>query len=494
MSSSSSYLQIILKALRISIYDGVFAQSFAVLTGSIFLPAFALVLGASAFQIGLLASIPFFATLSQLTGAFLIEKHQQRKQLVLFSASTARALWIPIVLSSFLLADSKPALVLNLLILLIISYHIFAHISGVSWLSWMSTLVPDEIRGRYFGLRNSALGLFTLLSTILGGYYLDWFKAEYPDLPLTRSFEILFAVAVVFGGISILFLLKQPEPAVETKPENHLRERLKALLKDSNFRKLLRFAVVWSFGVNFASPFFIVYMLQDLQLSYTLVSIYTISSAMADLIGMWAWGHFSDQLGNRAVIIINSFIATILPFLWIFTDTSPSVVFLFLPLLHLIGGFSWAGYNLCSVNLVLRTAPKEGNSIYFAAWYTVNGVSAGLGAVSGGLFTSVLPHFHRVLPFNFQSDIKYIFLFSTLLRLTSLMGVRKIQEYPGSSVRRAIRVLRSIRSWTTMMGYHPALHFFITSDRLKEEKSPYWPIWQRKAKSSLNSISDSVKK
>jgi MFS family permease len=494
MSSSSSHLQTVLKALRISIYDGVFAQSFAVLTGSIFLPAFALVLGASSFQIGLLASIIFFATLSQLPGAYLIEKHQQRKQLVLFSAFTARFLWIPIILCSIWLADSKPALVLNLLILLIISYHIFAHISGVSWLSWMSTLVPDEIRGRYFGLRNSALSLFTLLSTILGGFYLDWFKKEFPDLPATRSFEILFGLAVVLGSISILFLLKQPETARETKSENHLQKRLKAPFKDGNFRKLLRFAVLWSFGVNFASPFFIVYMLKGLELSYSLVSIYTVTSAIADLLGMWAWGHFSDQLGNRAVIIINSIVATVLPFLWIFTNTSPFAIFLFIPLLHLVGGFSWAGYNLCSVNLVLRIAPKEGNSVYFATWNTVNGISAGLGAVCGGIVSSLLHHFHYALPFYFQSELKYIFLLSALLRLISLLGVRQIQEYPGSSVRRAIRVLRSIRSWTTMMGYHPALHFFIAADRLKEDKSPYWPIWQKKSKSLLDSLPTSIKK
>ena len=494
MSNHSNNIQTILRALRLSIYDGVFAQSFAVLTGSIFLPAFALVLGASPFQIGLLASIAFFATLSQLAGAFLIEKHQQRKQLVLISASTARALWIPVVLISFLWSDSKPALVLNLLILLIISYHIFAHVSGVAWLSWMSALVPDEIRGRYFGLRNSALSLFTLVSTILGGYYLDWFKEKFPDLSLNRSFEILFGLAVVLGGISILFLMKQPEPEIQIKSENHLREKLKAPLTDRNFRRLLRFAVIWSFGVNFASPFFIVYMLQDLQLSYTLVSIYTVSSAMADLIGMWAWGHFSDQIGNRPVIILNSIIATVLPFLWIFTDASPYSIFLFIPLLHLIGGFSWAGYNLCSVNLVLRLAPKEGNSIYFAVWNSVNGLSAGLGAISGGFVSSQLHYLGRYLPFDLESDLKYIFIISAFLRLIPLMGVRSIQEFSGSSVRRAIRVLRSIRSWTTMMGYHPALHFFIASDRLKEEKSPYWPIWRRKNFSPQNSGADLSKK
>ncbi len=460
MSINKSHILDILKALRISIYDGVFAQSFAVLTGSIFLPAFALVLGANSFQIGLLASISFFATLSQLPGAYLIEKHQQRKQLVLFSAGTARFLWIPIVLSGFLFADHRPALVLNILIVFIIAYHIFAHISGVAWLSWMSLLVPDEIRGRYFGLRNSALSLFTLLCTILGGYYLDWFKIQFPHLPPTRSFEILFLLAFLLSFISILFLIKQPEIRTSLPPENHLKERFIAPWRDKNFRRLLRFAVIWSFGVNFASPFFIVYMLRDLQLSYTLVGVYTVISAAADLMGMWAWGHFSDQLGNRAVIIINSFVAILLPFLWLFTDSSSVVIFLFIPILHFIGGFSWAGYNLCSVNLVLRMSPKEGNSVYFAAWNTANGLAAGVGAICGGLFSTALPYLHPVLPFQFQSDVKYIFLFSAILRLISFFGVRQVQEWPVSSVRRAIRVLRSIRSWATMMGYHPVLHFF----------------------------------
>jgi hypothetical protein len=45
-----------------------------------------------------------------------------------------------------------------------------------------------------------------------------------------------------------------------------------------------------------------------------------------------------------------------------------------------------------------------------------------------------------------------------------------------------------------MMGYHPALHFFIATDRLKEEKSPYWPIWRRRTLSSQNSGPDLSKK
>ena len=46
---------------------------------------------------------------------------------------------------------------LTFLSLIFLSYA-FASVSYVSWLSWMSDLVPDEIRGRFFGTRNMVCG------------------------------------------------------------------------------------------------------------------------------------------------------------------------------------------------------------------------------------------------------------------------------------------------------------------------------------------------
>ena len=62
----------IIHGLRISIIEGGLAHIFANLTGSIFLPAFGLLLGANALQIGILASVQFFATLAQLPGAAVL--------------------------------------------------------------------------------------------------------------------------------------------------------------------------------------------------------------------------------------------------------------------------------------------------------------------------------------------------------------------------------------------------------------------------------------
>jgi hypothetical protein len=90
----------IVAALKISIYDGFFAQAFATLTGGVFLPAFALALGANNFHIGVLAAVPFFANLFQLAGSFFVEKFAVRKKFCIAASGLQRVLQIDLIFFS----------------------------------------------------------------------------------------------------------------------------------------------------------------------------------------------------------------------------------------------------------------------------------------------------------------------------------------------------------------------------------------------------------
>jgi MFS family permease len=485
MEERSESVKRIIHSLRHSVYDGVTVHIFGNLTGSIFLPAFALVLGASSFQIGVLAAIPFLATLAQLIGSFCVEKYQRRKSVTLLFSGLARGSWILIILPGFIFAENQFGLYLQILIPVVALYHILGSISGVAWLSWMSSLVPAEIRGRFFGLRNSLLGVITIVVTLSGGYFLDWFPKHFPKLSKISSFEILFMVGLVFGFISLYFLRKQHDPGTtqERKKLSEILSLFRHPWQQGNFRRFLKFAFLWSFAVNFTSPFFIVYMIKDLHLAYILIGTYTVISAVADLTGMGIWGHSSDRYGNRSIMVITTAVATVLPFFWIFTNTSPLSIYLFIPLLHLVGGFVWSGYNLCSVNMVFGIAPPERNSAYFAFWSIFNGLAAALGAIAGGFFSKYSYQLAQFLPVVNDSGFKLIFLISAMLRFFSLFILRTVREERGISVRRMVRILRSIKLWATMMGHHPIVQFFVTSENDKgitKQPSEYWPIWKSK--------------
>lgn len=470
---------VIKNGLRISIMEGALAHVFANLTGAIFLPAFALFLGADAFIIGVLAAVPLFATVAQIPGSYLVERLAHRKRLAVGFSVLARASIIPLIIIGFLNSESSDHdFQLIMLVVIIIVMHILGAISGVSWLSWMTSLVPDEIRGRFFGLRNSILGMMTILVTIGGGYFLDLFPKILPGQPLSLAFYILFSVGVFSGLISTILLSRQPEI---DKPEPYQGMSLAFFLeplKHLNFRRLLTFAMISSFAVNFAAPFYVVYMLEDLQMSYTLISAMTVASALADLSGMGIWGHYSDQHGNRPIMIITAGMAAIIPFFWIFTNAGWFSIYLMIPALHILGGFVMSGYNLTSVNLVLRSVPTERNSVYFSWWATGNGILAGIGALAGGLTANLLRSLIPQSSLDTLWIFKIIFILSALMRIYSLIFLRKVKEDKGVTVRGVIRILRSVRSWSSMMGYHPVLQFFLPTKERNGAESAYWPIWK----------------
>lgn len=467
-----------LSALRFSVAEGVFAQAYAILTGSVFLPAFALALNASPVQVGILAAIPFFANTAQFFGAFLVEKYQRRKRLAVLFAFFSRLMWAPIIILSVILAGEQPGILLTILIGLVFISALLGALSGVSWLSWMAGLVPDEIRGRFFGLRNSILSAVTITVTLVGSRFLDKFMEWWPGVSRLHAFEILFGVAVVAGMFSAWLLTKKPELPVPPLPALQFRKLYRIPLKDRNFRRLLRFAVLRSFATNIAAPFFIVYMLEDLKISYSVIGLYTVLTSVADLLGMWIWGHLSDHIGNRPVIIIVALVTTFLPCGWLLTGPDDLSIFLLIPLFNLTGGFMWAGYNLCSVNLLFRMAPEAGNSIYFAYWSVFNGLAAGLGALAGGVIAKNVHWFAQLMPFSLSYSYQWLFLISSVLRLFPLLLVRRIREEGGLPMVKAIGVLRNVKAWGSLMGFNAPLHFFLPNRANHHQPSPYWPIWR----------------
>lgn len=484
MSKSGLSVKQTLAALRLSIIDGGFAHIYANLTGSVFLPGYSLALNANSLEIGVLAAIPFFATTAQFFGSYLVERKQNRKRLVIGFVAVGRAMWIPVVLCSVWLGGAQTSLFLKLLIVLIFASHVMGSISGVAWLSWMAGLVPDEIRGRFFGLRNSILGIVGILITLAGGYFLDWFTRSFPFLPKIRAFEILFILAILAGAFSLWFLQLKPELPNPPRLSGRLRQVYRAPLRETGFRRLLIFAVLRSFGTNIAAPFFVVYLLEDLRVSYATVGIFTMLTAVADLTGMWIWGHLSDHLGNRPIIIFTAIFSTIFPAFWIFASGSAFSMFFLIPFLHLSGGFVWAGYNLCTANLVYRSAPAEGNSVYFAYWSVGNGVASGLGALAGGMLAQYLKGSMGYFPAMFDSVYKLIFLISVLVRAFPLFMMRRLQEPQSLRVRHTIRVLLNVKAWPSLMGFQPVLHFFLPGSKRAESSSLYWPIWRSPAAGS----------
>jgi MFS family permease len=460
-------------AMKISVYEAFPAQAFVTLTGGVFLPAFALALGADHLYIGALAAIPLFANLFQLLGAYFIENFQGRKKLCIVASSIPRILWAPAIILTLLLMSNEHALIRGILLALLILVHAQLAISGVAWLSWMIEVVPDGIRGRYFGLRNSVVSVATVLTTFAGGWFLEAQQGSF------AAFSFLFFIASVAGGICLILLLKQPEPQKILLPDRQNFFRFYSEpFQQPNFRRLLRFSILWQFAFYFASPFFVVYTLTELGVGYSLAATYTVIGAVFELLGMRVWGHISDRTGNKPVITITAIVFTVLPWIWLSTLKNSFTFYFGIPLLHAAGGFFWAGYNLCSTNLMFRLAPRERNSTYFGAWAACNGLAACAGSLLGGALGKWSAQHHLSLLFFSLAGLKIVFLLTGALRFSALLFLRPIKEMKGMHTRQALQLLRYPQNWLFVLKENTAAYINkLAPQHVEEDK--FWPIFHR---------------
>jgi len=447
--------------VRNALWDGVFAHMFATLTGGVFLTGFALHLGMHEFEIGLLASMPFIVTIFQLPISFFISKNGMRKELASIAALLARGSWIPILFFTFfpLVYLPRSQIILGLIFL---SYA-FASISYVTWLSWMSDLIPDEVRGRFFGTRNMFCGAAGMGSMVIFGYVLDRFNTQSLTSPQI-GFAITFVMAIAFGVISLIFLKKISEPSIASQnfKNGSLLQLAYIPFKEFNFRIFLIYSMLWGFSVHFASPFFTLYFLRDLRFSFGFVAILGMLSALADLIGMQFWGRISDRVKNKAVLELASWIAIFVPLAWIIVK--PQNVFLPI-ILHIISGGFWAGINLCTNNLLLRISHQENKTFFLSIFHIAAGLGAATGPILGGLFIKSITQFDlhvfrwEVLP------IQVIFAISTLLRLASFQILKHVHEPEENSVGDIVRIIRSVRGLNMSAGFSALLHPFVTIEK-----------------------------
>lgn len=473
--------------------DGVASQIMVTLTGGAFLIAFAVALGASNLVIGLLAAIVPLAQLIQLPSIFLVEKVRNRKVISLIAAGSSRLVWLLIAFIPFFFLG-KSAIFLLLILLLLASS--FSAVAGCGWNSWMSDLVPMNIRGVFFSKRMRLSLAFSVIVSVCASFFLDYWKTYFPHYEI-EGYSILFIFGILVGFVGLYFISKIPEPLMIAKKEKDgiIKTILKPF-KDENFRNLISFMCSWNFAVNLAGPFFIVYMLKRLGLSMSLIIALIILSQMMNFVFLRAWGKFTDRFSNKSVLAISGplFIFSILA--WTFTTLPEKHIFTIplLVLIHLVMGMASAGVSLASSNISLKLAPKGEATSYLAANTFANSLAAGIAPILGGLSADFFAGRELAWTLSYTTPSKIItlptlnlqqwdffFFFAFLIGLYSLHRLVAIREEGEveekivaremfAEVRNQTRILSAVEGVKHMVNFPSFIFQNIKNIKLKKPK------------------------
>jgi MFS family permease len=220
------------------------------------------------------------------------------------------------------------------------------------------------------------------------------------------------------------------------------RETVFSFLEDANFLRFLLYSGLWSFAVNISAPFFNLYLLGDLNLDVSVVTLYNSLGFGANLLMLMFWGRLADRIGNRPLMIFVGILVGVTPLLWLEAGTAPIFLWAWFPLLHIIGGATWAAIDLCSGNLMMSVTPLHNQSIYFAIAAAVPGITGAIGITVGGFVATVT---------NF-GGLPTVFALSAVLRLFALLPLVFVHERRSMPLGQLMRVLFPVRQPTELIN------------------------------------------
>ncbi len=410
-----------------------------------YLGAFGVFLGGAPLQIGALATLPpLVGAIVQSIGMRLSEHAQSRRSVVATLMRLQALLLLPIASIPFLGGSGAKAV--TALIGVVVLYHITVGLIAPIWNSLVGDLLPPLSRGEFFGFRNKWMAIVTFSAVVLAGQTIHWFNEFGFE---AWGFVLVFLLSAVARWRSAAAFHGVDDAALHVPDDSKFTFwQFIARARYSNFVKFVFFVSCMNFAASISGPYFAMYMLKDLKLSYADYTMVVAAAVIAQFVVMRSWGAMSDQFGNRTILKVCGTLVAFNPVLWLISSDMWYVL-----LIQFYSGIFWAGFNLAAANFVFDavTPPKRARCVAYQA--IINGFLVFGGSLVGGWVVHVVPqrwveHLGLWVP---SSQFLALFVLSGVLRIATMCflfpafkEVRQVESIRGHQLLIRVTSLRPL--------------------------------------------------
>lgn len=379
------------RSLGIVTLGWVFGSVWMNSTGGAPLTLFAKGLGATPFQYGLLAALPFIASLVSMPASLLIERTGRRKGIFLHSLYTQRVMWFliataPVLMLAWYGMAAAPR-AMGLVLVLMFLMHAAGAFGSPAWVSWMADVVPDRLRGKYFSRRRQWGILSAIPAALVVGCVLDRGGPGAADpLFVLKLCAGIFIVAALFGVVDIHVFQYLPETPHEPHKGAELLRSLAEPLRNGRFLSFAGFVGTLTFAVSFMGQFVTLYLVEKVHVTNTGTQLMLLVAPMlAQLVVLPVWGKACDRMGKKPLLIVAALGLVPVGLGWcLVTDGNPWLGYV----LSAAGTALWTGVEIANFNFVLEMSggkkDAKGSAGGGSSYVAVNSVIVNIAGCLGG--------------------------------------------------------------------------------------------------------------
>lgn len=392
------------------------------LVGGNFLIGLLLLMKADNGFMGLVTMAGLIGNLLQILSPLLLERFQSRKRLLIIGRLTIYFFNI-IIIGAVSLMPTTNSIKLMLVLLIILFINLINAITAPGFAVWHIKSIPENVRANFFSVFTVINGIIIYTVVLTFSKIVDYFKASGNEMEVLLFLRV---IALLICAVDIYFLLKIKEyPNQQSEEKINLVSILVSPYKEKKYLVTVFIACLWNYSANIPGPYFSVYMLKDLGVSYSFLNIINMINipVLILLTPFWrrrinntSW--FKTLYFSMGLFLLNyiglSFVtkSTIILF-------PISVIFSFLVA---------PGINLVFANLPFLNIPEKNQTNYIGFFAAMNNLAALLGVLTGKEFIKNTEGITISLLGIEMQNKQYILILTAIVMLIAVILIYLVQR------------------------------------------------------------------
>lgn len=328
---------------------------------------FATRLGASSYQLGLIASLPPLAGLICLIPfAIITDRMRNKKSMVMMSVLLLGMLYFVIGWIPSIFGQPVPVV-----IALLIAVNLPLSLYGSSWQSFFSDVARPELRNEIFAHRTKMNTVVGILSPMVFGMILTAATGYYK----ITVHQIFYLTALPLALGQVLLLTKVeivPNPSAGKFLFQELTRTAKSLFCSSAFLGFLGVAVLSYVGWQMDWSVYFLAQFHYLHLNEVQLSLVAVLSALTQFLTISLWSRLAASKGVRFVFIIGVGGFAFCSLVMLFSLMMPLFVALpFYFIFHSIGASAFSAFQFTLLLCLLEVIPNTNKTLTIAIYSTV---------------------------------------------------------------------------------------------------------------------------
>lgn len=329
---------------------------------------------------GILSSITILACGMQMFAVTFIRRRRSIRASVLFLQTLQQLLFAGLFLLPFLPLGHGEKVALFVVLFLFSSF--LSNLVAPAKYNWMMSFVEPRSRGAFTARKE----MFSLVTGLLYNYAMSRVvdgcnAAGHPETGLRICAAVLLALTVLHAA-SLVVARDAPEVLREVRKTPSLAASYRSSFSNPGFVKILVVACGWNFADFVSTPYYNVYLLQELNCSVTFIAVAGIVCSAVRFFLSMPVGRYADRRGFAHSVELGLVLACAAFLLLVFWVPSNGKALYLLYQVPYAGSMAALSGGL--LNIVFQYVPEKDRVGALGIYSALAGISGFLGSLAGG--------------------------------------------------------------------------------------------------------------